>query len=56
MSFLEAHFGLITRQDYPVIANMAVRMLLAFSTTYLGELVLSRLSEVKTSKREWLKK
>jgi hypothetical protein len=43
---------LIAEEEYPVISNMAVRMLLPFSTTYLYELVSSRLSEVKNLKNE----
>jgi hypothetical protein len=41
-------FSLIGKEEYPVIGNMAVRMLFPFSTTYLCELGVSTRTEIKT--------
>jgi hypothetical protein len=46
---------LIGKEEYPVIANMAVMMLLPFPSTYLCELELSTLTDIKTSKRKRLR-
>ena len=48
-------FWLAIRSGYPAISEMAVNVLLPFSTTYLCELGFSTLTEIKTSKRERLK-
>lgn len=48
-------FWLSISSEYPAISEMAVNVLLPFSTTYLCELGFSTLTEIKTSKRERLK-
>ncbi|XP_067131371.1 zinc finger BED domain-containing protein 5-like [Centruroides vittatus] len=48
-------FWLTIKSEYPAIFEMAVNMLLPFSTTYLCELGFSTLTEIKTSKKERLR-
>jgi hypothetical protein len=48
-------FWLSVKEEYLVISEMAVRILLPFSTMYLCELGFSTLMEIKTSKREQLR-
>ena len=45
-------FRFSVRSEYPAISEIAVHMLLQFSTTYLCELGFSTFTEIKTSKRE----
>jgi hypothetical protein len=49
-------FWLSLKSEYPVLLSMtSVRMLNSFSTTYLCELGLSALNDIKTYKRERLR-
>jgi hypothetical protein len=43
------------KEEYPVIVNMTIRILLPFSTTYLCEFRSSKLTETKTLKGERLR-
>ncbi|XP_074857376.1 zinc finger BED domain-containing protein 5-like [Carettochelys insculpta] len=48
-------FWLQVRNEYPLISNQAILVLLPFSTTYLCELCFSSLSLIKNEKRSCLK-
>jgi hypothetical protein len=48
-------FWLPLKSEYPVLSITSVRMLIPFSTTYLCELGLSALNDIKTYKRERLR-
>jgi hypothetical protein len=43
------------KEEYPVIVNMTIRILLPFSTTYLCEFRSSKLTETKALKGERLR-
>ena len=47
-------FWISVQQEYPVISEIAVSILLQFSTSYLCELGFSTLNNIKTKKRERL--